>query len=417
MSFARIAVLTLLIAAAPTVAAPKEATPSEALMSGEAWAQFCDRMKRVGETILSDDFPGSAQDRAEGFRHLARTLGMALQWEIDFADPDFPAFYRHDDDVTKWGGPNVDNTYIRARIRGDATYKLSGDISTIHDLIVATRNGDMHLGKTGVAGDFDSSQLQVDEEGRFELLVGPDVDPKTGIRTPPDTEQLSIRQYYTDWGSQSPGSFHVERVSEGPLYPADLTPAEMARRLDAAARWVEASIPMWNDFMKRSTADTAVNTLSAPRSVPGGSSDIAYGGGHFSLEDDQALLIEMAAPDARYWSIQWYTFGWFESPDFANRQTSLNNAQARSDSDGMLRIVLSGSDPGVQNWIDTAGHRSGQISYRWIWTKTRPTPMARVVPLAEVRKHLPKETPVFGPEDRREQIEVRRTHIERRFRR
>ena len=43
--------------------------------------------------------------------------------------------------------------------------------------------------------------------------------------------------------------------------------------------------------------------------------------------------------------------------------------------------------------------------------------MARVVPLAEVRKHLPKETPVFGPEDRREQIEVRRTHIERRFRR
>ena len=36
MSFARIAVLTLLIAAAPTVAAPREATPSQALMSGEA---------------------------------------------------------------------------------------------------------------------------------------------------------------------------------------------------------------------------------------------------------------------------------------------------------------------------------------------------------------------------------------------
>jgi hypothetical protein len=34
---------------------------------------------------------------------------MAVQWEIDFADPDFPRFYRHDDDVPMWGGPNVDD--------------------------------------------------------------------------------------------------------------------------------------------------------------------------------------------------------------------------------------------------------------------------------------------------------------------
>ena len=43
---------------------------------------------------------------------------IGLQWAVEFADPDFPAFYRHDDDITKWGGPNVDNTYLRARVRG-----------------------------------------------------------------------------------------------------------------------------------------------------------------------------------------------------------------------------------------------------------------------------------------------------------
>jgi hypothetical protein len=397
--------------------AQSTAGPANALTSGAKWAEFCDRMKVVGETILADDFPGSPRDRAEGYRHLARTVSMALQWEVDFADPDFPAFYRHDDDVTKWGGPNVDNTYLRARIRGDATYRVSGDISTIHDLIISTRNGDMHLGKTGVAGDFDSSQLEVDANGLFELQIGPEVDPVRGIRTPPDTDHLGIRQFYTDWGTQSPGIFHIERVSNGPTQPDPLTPQEMAARLDAAALWVEASITTWKDYMLRSKANSPANVLSSPRSTPGGSSDIAYGGGHFALADDEALIIEMVPPQARYWSVQWYSFGWFESPDFANRQTSLNNAQARSDADGVVRMVVSIRDPGVENWLDTEGHNSGSLAYRWIWTKDKPTPTTRVVKLAELRSHLPADTPAFGAEQRRAQIRERRRHVERRFRR
>lgn len=402
-----------------SVAEPPSASFSSggSVMTGEAWAEFCDRMKVVGESLLSDEFPGSEQERAEGFRHLARTVAMALQWEVDFADPEFPAFYRHNDDVTKWGGQNVDNTYLRARIDGTFTYEVRGDISTIADLIISTRNGDMHEGKTGVAGDFDTSELDVDEEGRFVLRVGPGVDPARGIQTSPDTDHLSIRQYFTDWDTQSPGEFHIERVSEGLTYPAALTPNDMAERLDGAARWVEASIPMWNQFMKRSAAGSAPNQLLAPRSVPGGSDDIAYGGGNFKLNDDEAMIIEMVPPRARNWSFQYYTYGWFESPNVAHRQTSLNNAQARVDADGKIRIVVSKQDPGIQNWMDTEGRHSASLSYRWIWTEDKPAPTAKVVPFADLKVHLPEGTPAFSREDRREQVRVRREHLERRFRR
>lgn len=406
----------LLLAFACSTANAEEQTPT-GLSPAEAWARFSDRIKAVGEGLLAEQYPASPEDRAEGFRHLARTVGMALQWEVDFADPDFPAFYRHDDDVTKWGGPNVDNKYLRARIRGDATYRLQGNIAGVYDLIVSTRNGDMHDGKTGVAGDLDRSELPVDADGNFEILLGPDVEPGEGIRLSPDTDHVGIREYYYDWDRERPGSYHIERISDGPELPARLSPAAIVERLDAAAHWVEATIPFWNRFMARSRAAAPPNTVRPPASVPGGSADIFYGGLDFELAPDQALLIEMVPPEARYWSVQWYTFGWFESPDFANRQSSLNGAQARADGDGKVRIALSGSDPGIQNWIDTEGRRSGSVIFRWIWSKDNPVPTAKLVPLAALRDHLPEDTPVFDAHARRAQIAARHAAIERRFRR
>ncbi len=105
----RLLTLFILLLAAAPAQAEAPALAGQALVTGAAWDEFCDRLKGVGQSLLSEYFPGSEAERAAGFHHLARTVGMALQWEIDFADPAFPAFYRHDDDVTKWGGPNVDN--------------------------------------------------------------------------------------------------------------------------------------------------------------------------------------------------------------------------------------------------------------------------------------------------------------------
>jgi hypothetical protein len=63
---------------------------------------------------------------------------------------------------------------------------------------------------------------------------------------------------------------------------------------------------------------------------------------------------------------------------------SVNHASAVPDAAGRVRVVIAGSDPGVPNWLDTAGHRRGCIIARQVGTPTPDDPRCRVVKLADV---------------------------------
>ena len=59
---------------------------------------------------------------------------------------------------------------------------------------------------------------------------------------------------------------------------------------------------------------------------------------------------------------------------------SLNGHQASIDEDGMLRVVIAHEDPGIANWLDTAGHSAGPIILRCVRTETaRPETLAHAV--------------------------------------
>ena len=47
----------------------------------------------------------------------------------------------------------------------------------------------------------------------------------------------------------------------------------------------------------------------------------------------------------------------------------------------MLRVVIAHEDPGVANWLDTAGHSEGPIILRCVRTESAPVPTTRVVPI------------------------------------
>jgi len=401
--------------ASPTQGSSEQAQEQQ-LMSGQAWAKFCDRMKALGPEMLSDKYPGDPLARAEGFRHLARMVILSLEWRLEDANPDFPLFLRHDDDITEWGGPNVDNTYLRAPIDGESTYRVDGNVTGLHNLIISTGDGDMHEGKYYVGGDLDLSRLHVDKKGHFELILSPTKHDGNWLQTKPGVTFVNIREYYYDWAKEHPGEFHIVKVGNEGKAPPRITPAEVSRRLERAAAWIESGIPYWNDFMRQAHEKLPQdNQMSPPAAVAGGSTNIAYGNGFFNLADDEALIVESQVPKARYWDLQYYTLGWFEPPDYANRVTSLNGAQTHVDRDGKVRWVVAHHDPGVQNWIDTEGRRRGMLTYRWVWTKDRPRPVARVVKFADLKKALPADTPAFSAAQRRAQIMTRRRHVERRF--
>ena len=91
-----------------------------------------------------------------------------------------------------------------------------------------------------------------------------------------------------------------------------------------------------------------------------------------------------------------------------NRQSSLNDAQAHVDGDGKFRAVISQRDPGVPNWLDKADYPWGIIQMRLNRANEYPDPTIKKVPLADVREHLPADTPVVTPRSAQEQLRRRR---------
>jgi hypothetical protein len=132
------------------------------------------------------------------------------------------------------------------------------------------------------------------------------------------------------------------------------------------------------------------------------------------LKPDEALIVEAKVPQGcTYWSII-LTNDLFETTDWYNNQSSLNDSQARVDADGVVRYVLSGKDPGVPNWLDISGYSSGGIQGRWADCSSNPIPTVRKVGLSEIRASLPSDTPTVTPLDREKNIRERRSQLQQR---
>ena len=136
--------------------------------------------------------------------------------------------------------------------------------------------------------------------------------------------------------------------------------------------------------------------------------------GSWELGPDDALVIEVEPPQGLYWS---YSLGnpWWETIDYGSHQSSLNGHQAAVDDDGVLRAVIAHQDPGVANWLDTAGHSAGPIILRCVRTETAPVPTTRVISFSDVTRSVPATTLRVTPEERRAALSARRLAVSKRF--
>jgi hypothetical protein len=381
-----------------------------------AWTDFHERMRTLGERITGPGFPSDARGRAEGFRFLARLQQFALPLFLEFGDPMHPAFMRFGDDVVKWGATNADNRYLRATIEGSGTYRIRGNVADVRELILSVRDGEMVLGRTTVLEERTLSDLDVGPDGSIEVLLGGPEQPGNWLPLHPTAAYVQLRQFVSDWLHDGIADVAIDRIDSTEAAPPALSPETVATALRAAAEWIEASVTFWNTYTRRMVETMPANVLGPPRRPDAGALNMLSGGGWFELGPDDALIIECDVPHASYWSVQLYTVEWFESLDFGNRLTSLNDQQTHIDDDGRFRIVIAHEDPGVPNWLDTAGHQIGLASYRWVRSSDAPAPRATVVPLRETRERLPASTPRWTCEHRRAQLAERRAGWARRFR-
>jgi len=140
----------------------------------------------------------------------------------------------------------------------------------------------------------------------------------------------------------------------------------------------------------------------------GGLKDQTYYEGLFEFDEGECLLLETDVPETvRYWQVL-LADQLFNTIEWEKCQSSLNGHQAKLDSDGRFRAVICNLDPGVPNWLDTGGYQRGAIQVRWNNCSAAPNPVATKVKLADLRRHIPADTPVVSPAERETVLRERR---------
>jgi len=396
----------LLLCVASASAEPDAANSARRALSAQAWADLCDRLKPLGEIVESEGVPDEELARVEGYRYLLAALAESIDtalYRSDLSDPQLRF------NVTKYRSPAMpssDARYLSAEVSGEGTYHLSGTLGNSPHVTVQAYGG------VGALENFDIRSI-ADANGDFAVTIGGSAQDGAWMSISPQATMLYFREYFSDWDNARPSKFVLERLDR-PTRGTPLTESNLTHLLSATAAKLERQVPYWKERMDRiRTAHD--NSLSPPGAIGDvGLGDIQYGTGWFDLDQDEALLIELSPPDAVHWSFQLGNY-WGEALDFANFTSSLNGQQVRRDSDGIARLVVARADPGVPNWLDTAGHQEGMIFYRYHLTKTKPIPTTRVVKISELRTLLPPDTPRFSSEERRAQIERRRASVVRRW--
>jgi len=384
----------------------------EALMSGAAFDHMLDGLRRAADLVRSGRSPSGAVDRASGYRHLLVLLALAVDEALRTADPYQPRISPANvDAILKWGMDCPDAAYSGTALRGDATYRLRGRRGTAR-----------YLGFQVMAGiestaNAIADELDVGPDGSIELVLSARPHPGNWMPLTDRASSLVVRQFFYDWEAEEPATLEIE--CEGPPHgasgPEPLSPAGVARQLEAIGTFLEASVAFWLDVEEAGRAQ-GVNVFRRPAALTamGAAAENVSVWGSWELAPDEALVIEVAPPEAVYWSVSLGNH-WWETIDYAARQSSLNGHQAVIDDDGVFRAVVSHVDPGVANWLDTAGHGQGPMIFRWLRADGAPVPTTAVVALAEVGTALPPGTARVGPDARRSTIAARRAGVRTRF--
>jgi hypothetical protein len=319
----------------------------------------------------------------------------------------------------RYGYDNPDTVYRTIPVSGSSAYVVTGHVSRQRPTdINFTLYVDINVSQpiTSLAGN----DLVIGPDGSFTVTVSPgQADGAANhIRSTPAAQVLLVRDTLGNWQKQAPASLAVRRVA-GPPAPPGRTPSQLATGTAALiTNFGETFFP----YALQLTARYPVNTLSPlqlPGAQPGTLPTQAQSFGHFSLCDDQALVITVNSGGAAYLTVP-VTDDWLITTDYRDHTSSINNAQAVPDHDGNYTFVLSVPDPGIYNWIDPAGLHQGTLFLRWQdlpypLPPPGPSASATLLPFPRLADFLPSGTPKVTPRQRERQLQARKAGYDRRF--
>ena len=307
----------------------------------------------------------------EGYQWITQILAVALECYL-WADEDRPTMVPITSPTLKWGGDNADAYYWFAPVSPSRRYRVFG-----------VRGDSAYLSFTVYGGPSDGRwsdrivttvndrTIEFGPDGSFSLELGPFEDATSNA--------VVLRDYLVDPVRGRRTSVAIEALDPAP--PPRRTDADVAARFRRSANFLRdllAIFPL--------ARDPEPNTVQEPYAQPAitygwAAGDAAYAMGSYALEDDEALVIEGRSPACAFWNLcLWNQF--LQTYDYRYERVTINGGQCEYEPDGSWRIVVAHRDPGVPNWLSTAGHREGRLWFRWFLAESLPErPTTHVIKL------------------------------------
>jgi hypothetical protein len=315
---------------------------------------------------------------------------------------------------SRWGIDNPDSVYRVIPISGDERYEIHGRVGANRMTENYFTLWDANMGTVDV---LNGRTMQVDSDGRYTITV--DAEPANGrpnhVQTSPAAHEFYIRDVLLDWGRDDPNHIEIERLG-GP-------PSAAARTRDEQAEATAAMMAHFANFtgkLSHGVYKMPANHFNLAWSADkvGAMRNQVYVMGRFDLADDEAFVVDVSDGGAEYFTVPLSNI-WGTTLDILDRTGSLNKAQSLANSDGSYTYVISASDPGVANWIDSDGLREGILTLRMAeFGEGGPQPdlgaKGRVVRLDRIDDevaHLPR----VSAEQRADELAIRRKAYLRRL--
>lgn len=380
----------------------------------QPWAHYADLLKAAADIESALWLPDDPQLRAKLYRQFAMNLsqGYFLYFQSNADYPDWAPF----ENSVFLAQPNPDAVYYVAPIDGRGVYRVYGERGNAP--VVGFAIGKNLIGMADPPGpgfhNYDLDDLHIEADGSFEVIFSSEkpADYQGNWRyLNPESDFMLVRQFSYDWGNEVDVRVAIERLDisglKAPMGP-DETDQLLRKLFDG---YVKRLSKLCLDIVQNSRNKAPTHQMTLTDFSELGNSDSwpqAYFECTYDLAADEALILETELPEQHvYWNVQVIDALWNQA-ELVYRQSSLNGQQARLDSDGKFRAVLSLEDPGVPNWLDTDGNLQGLLIGRWYRCSSHPVPTLKKVKLADLRSHLPAETPKVTPDERQQALRRRR---------
>ncbi|MET0702118.1 MAG: hypothetical protein ABWY93_20885 [Mycobacterium sp.] len=316
---------------------------------------------------------------------------------------------------SRWGIDNPDSVYRVIPISGEERYEIHGRVGEHRMTENYFTLWDANMGTVAV---LNGRTMQVDSDGSFTITV--DSDPAGGrpnhVQSTPAAHEFYIRDVLLNWDRDDPNQLSVERIGSAPTTPARTRDEQAQATADMMAYFANFTGKLSHGIYKMPANNF---NLAWSADKVGAMRNQVYVMGRFDLAEDEAFVVDVSDGGAEYFTVPLSNI-WGTTLELVDRTGSLNKAQSTANEDGTYTYVISATDPGVANWIDTDGLGEGILTLRMAEFAGGEGPKedlgarGRVVKLADLDREV-STLPAVSADERKAELAARRTAYLRRL--